>query len=132
MVLATNLVAPRLRGSPTRFYLPLVVSIAFLYFLPADYVLSWPFIAVYSLTVAPLPIFFAGIIFSSSLRESRDPSVAFGSNLLGAMVGGFSKYLAMVSGMNALFLLAIVFYLISSLLVRAGNHRGSTLPSRVD
>ena len=61
--------------------------------------------------VIPLPIFFAGLIFSSTFRESQDPSFAFGSNLLGAMVGGFAEYFGMITGMKALLLLVIGFYL---------------------
>ena len=67
----------------------------------------------FSLVVIPLPIFFAGLIFSSTFRESQDPSFSFGSNLLGAMVGGFVEYLGMITGTKALLLLVLLFYLAS-------------------
>ena len=38
---------------------------------------------------------------------------AFGSNLLGAMVGGFVEYLGMMTGTKALLLVILAFYLLS-------------------
>jgi len=119
MVLLANLVASRLRQFSLILYLPLIASVGYLYFFPTQNVLAWPFLArlIYSLIVIPLPIFFAGLIFSSTFRESEDPSFSFGSNLLGAMVGGFVEYLGMITGMKSLLLVVLVFYL-ASLLVR--------------
>ena len=115
MVLLANLVASRINFTSAGLYIPLIASIAFLYFFPAQRVLSWPFLMrlLFSLVVIPLPIFFAGLIFSSTFRESRDPGFSFGSNLLGAMVGGFAEYLGMITGTNALLLLVLLFYLAS-------------------
>jgi SAM-dependent methyltransferase len=119
MVLLANLVASRSSGSSLIFYYPLVASIAFLYIFPAQTVLGWSFLTrlMFSLVIIPLPIFFAGLIFSMTFRETGDPSLSFGSNLLGAMVGGFAEYLGMVTGTRALLLIVIVFYL-ASLMVR--------------
>ncbi len=119
MVLLANLVASRLRGFSFYLYLPLVASVGFLYFFPSQNVLAWSFLGrlIYSLLVIPLPIFFAGLIFSSTFRQSEDPSFSFGSNMLGAMVGGFVEYLGMITGMKALLLVVVVFYL-ASLFVR--------------
>jgi hypothetical protein len=61
----------------------------------------------------PLPIFFAGLIFSLSFRTSEDPSFAFGSNLIGTMVGGFVEYLGMITGTKTLLLIVLVLYLAS-------------------
>ena len=115
MVLAANFVASRLRGITPWFYLPLVSSVCLLYFLPASSVLSWPFYArlAYCLMLIPLPIFFAGLIFSLGFRIHDDPSFAFGSNLLGAMVGGFIEYAGMITGTRALLLMILTFYLMS-------------------
>lgn len=118
MVLLANLVASKSTGSLI-FYCPLIASIAFLYIFPAQTVLGWSFLyrLMYSLVIIPLPIFFAGLIFSTTFRETGDPSLSFGSNLLGAMVGGFAEYLGMVTGTRTLLLIVIVFYL-ASLMVR--------------
>ena len=128
MVLLANLLASKLKGFSLFLYLPLVASVGFLYFFPIQVVLEWTFAArlLYSLTVIPLPIFFAGFIFSTTLRESPDPSYSFGSNLLGAMVGGFLEYLGMIIGTKALLLVVLVFYLMS-LFVRLRN--GQVLPA---
>lgn len=119
MVLLANLAASRLRQFSLILYLPLIASVGFLYFFPDQTVLAWPFLLrlLYSLIVIPLPIFFAGLIFSLTFRESQDPSFSFGSNLLGAMVGGFVEYLGMMTGMRALLLVVLLFYL-ASLLIR--------------
>ncbi len=119
MVFLANLVASRLTRSTLTLYLPLIASVGFLYFFSLQAVSGWSFPSrlIFSLTVIPLPIFFAGLIFSSTFRESKDPSFSFGSNLLGAMVGGFAEYLGMITGMKALLLLVMLFYL-ASLLVR--------------
>jgi hypothetical protein len=74
----------------------------------------------------PLPIFFAGLIFSLSLEASPDPSFAFGSNLLGAMVGGFVEYIGMIAGTNALLLVVLMLYL-ASLLAKSRAGRGREL-----
>jgi len=126
MVLLANLVASKLKIYTPWLYLPLLASIGFLYFLPGSAVLIWPSYArlVYCLVLIPLPIFFAGLIFSLSLRTSAVPSFALGSNLLGAMVGGFVEYLGMATGTKALLLIVLAFYL-ASLLTRPRAVLGS-------
>ena len=111
------------------FYLPLIASIAFLYFFPTEEVLAWGYKStlLFSLVVIPLPVFFAGLIFSCTFRESPNPSFSFGSNLVGAMVGGFLEYLGMITGTKALLLLVLAFYLLSFL----AKFRGINAPTRV-
>jgi hypothetical protein len=115
MVLLANLIATRMSRASALLYLPLIASIVFLYAFPTQLVLYWPFLLrlIFSLVIIPLPIFFAGLIFSSTFRECRDPSFSFGSNLLGAMVGGFAEYVAMITGTQALLLIVLLFYLAS-------------------
>ena len=60
-----------------------------------------------------VPIFFAGVIFSSELRTRGDASAALGSNLCGAVVGGLLENLSMMIGLKAIGLLALVIYLVS-------------------
>jgi hypothetical protein len=115
MVLLANLFAARFKTFSLLLYLPLIASVCFLYFFPHSAVLAWSSYAkfLYSLLVIPLPIFFGGLIFSLSFRISDDPSFAFGSNLLGAMVGGFVEYLGMITGTRTLLLIVVLFYLAS-------------------
>ncbi len=117
MALLANFVAAKLDRFHPVFYLPLVASVIFLYFFSDSIVLSAsPFVRLaYSLVVIPLPILFAGFIFSLTFRYTRDASFSFGSNLLGAMVGGFAEYLGMITGMKTLLLLVLLFYACSCL-----------------
>jgi hypothetical protein len=66
----------------------------------------------------PLPVFFAGLIFSTTFRESKDASACFGANLIGATIGGFLEYLGMAIGFNAVSILVIIAYLLSMLAMR--------------
>ena len=80
--------------------MPLVAALLVLYFTPRDAILAQAFglRLAWSLLVVPLPIFFAGLIFSTTFRLSPDPSASLGTNLIGATVGGFAEYLGMALG----------------------------------
>jgi hypothetical protein len=65
-----------------------------------------------------VPIFFAGIIFGALFRDSTQPDVDFGSNIAGAILGGFAESLSLLFGFNYLLALALVFYLLSGALRR--------------
>ena len=69
-----------------------------------------------SCAVVFLPVFFAGVIFATSFRASRQPDVDFGSNIGGIILGGLTEYLSLVLGFNHLLWVAIGFYLLSALL----------------
>jgi hypothetical protein len=65
-----------------------------------------------------LPVAFAGVIVSTRLSQSRNPSAALGSNLLGSVIGGCLEYLSMMVGLRALVLLALALYLAALLVAR--------------
>lgn len=71
-----------------------------------------------SCAVVFAPIFFAGIIFSTSFRASRNPDIDFGSNVAGAVLGGLCENFSLVLGFNYLLVLALAFYVISAVLRR--------------
>ncbi|MBB2910205.1 SAM-dependent methyltransferase [Streptosporangium becharense] len=73
--------------------------------------LPLPVRAVVAVVVAFLPIFAANVVFAKRFAGSADGTVAFGANLLGAMVGGCLEYLALVVGYQALLVVAGVVYL---------------------
>jgi hypothetical protein len=81
----------------------------------------------WTMLVVPLPVFFAGLIFSTTFREAAVPSAAIGANLIGAMVGGFCEYLAMAVGSHRLALLVIAAYLGSLLTMRLAHQRSLAL-----
>ena len=61
--------------------------------------------------VNALPVGFAGVIVSTLLARSPNPTASLGSNLLGSVVGGCLEYLSMLTGLRALALLALAIYL---------------------
>ena len=59
------------------------------------------------------PMFFAGVIFAKSFRDSAYPDMAFGSNIAGAVLGGLSESFSMLLGFQYMLVLAMAFYLLS-------------------
>ena len=59
------------------------------------------------------PVFFAGLIFISSFKECGFRAEAFGSNLLGSLVGGLLESMSYAVGIKALVIVAAALYLIS-------------------
>jgi len=124
MVIGANLVAQKLEGFSIWMYAPLFAVLAILVIVPREHILEYAFAGrlLWTLFVVPLPIFFAGIIFSTTFRHTPSPSAAFGANLIGAMIGGFCEYLSMAIGSHQLSILIIVAYL-GSMLVLATSGR---------
>jgi hypothetical protein len=96
-------------------YAPLLASLVVLWIVPREWVLSLSFAArvAWAILVVPLPIFFAGLIFSTTFRDSDRPAAVFGANLIGATLGGFLEYLGMAIGTGALSTIIIAAYLAS-------------------
>jgi SAM-dependent methyltransferase len=65
--------------------------------------------------IITLPLFFAGLAFSTELRRSQSIAVALSSNLLGAMLGGCLEYNAMYFGYRSLYVLALAIYALAML-----------------
>jgi SAM-dependent methyltransferase len=64
-----------------------------------------------SCVVLTVPLFFAGIIFSSLIGDTKiNISTAFAYNLMGALFGGVMEYNSMYFGFAFLYLLAMGFY----------------------
>jgi spermidine synthase len=89
-----------------------------------------------SCVVLTIPLFFAGIIFSSLIGEARiNISTAFAYNLMGALFGGVMEYNSMYFGFAFLYLLAFGFYALAWIFsrksmspIRAGNTVGAASP----
>jgi spermidine synthase len=56
------------------------------------------------------PIICAGLLFGSAIKHSTSLPRDYGTNLLGAMVGGVGEYLSLLTGYNALLLLIALCY----------------------
>jgi spermidine synthase len=114
MALAANLFVLRwnLIGLQTAYIL-LLASIGFNFFFPIDELigLSYGVRALFSMVLLSLPLFFAGLIFSISLKQANDTSRPLASNLSGAVAGGALEYTSLIWGVKNLYLVAAVLYL---------------------
>jgi SAM-dependent methyltransferase len=100
-------------GIPRKIcYIGLFSALAIGYFITPHFLLDFPYLIRVLLSAIwfGMPIFFASLIFSYSFKDVRDTATAFGTNLLGIVVGGVLEYTSMIFGLNSLYLLAIVLY----------------------
>ena len=120
-VLAAIELARRWRLPPPRvMYAALLASLAVAWIVsPAALLDLAPlprFIA--SVALAFAPVFVANLIFAQRFRAVGASTVAFGANLLGAMLGGVLEYLAIVTGYRTLLLLVALLYAAAFLIGR--------------
>ncbi len=115
-VLAANTVAMRWPRPPVRLLYAGVVALLIVGWAldpgqlrAAPFALRLPLAALFFFS----PIALAGVVFSTRFRASTRPNLLFGSNLLGAMVGGALEYLGMALGLEALYLIGAVLYLLA-------------------
>ena len=88
------------------------------------------FVAAIALAFAP--VFLANLIFAQRFRDVGASTVAFGANLLGAMLGGVLEYGAIIVGYrNLLFLVALLYAWRSSRggTIWVSSHRGPATPA---
>jgi len=116
LILLANLFVSFFKARNSRLvYSLLIISCLIVYAVPLswfNFLGYWEKAFVVSV-VLNLPIFFGGIIFIESFRRTPSKDLAFGSNLLGAVVGGILESVSFVIGINALLLLVVVFYALS-------------------
>ena len=116
MILLSNLYVLRLKPARmTPYYLCLFLGLVLNCLIPLDWFLDdhawWRLVKSSALMFAP--IFFAGVIFASSFRDSRNPDLDFGANIAGVVLGGALEYLSLVFGFGYLPLVAMVLYALS-------------------
>jgi len=61
--------------------------------------------------ITAVPVFFSGMVFSRSLRESQNANQALGVNLIGALFGGALESTVMIGGTGILGPIAIFLYI---------------------
>jgi hypothetical protein len=113
VVLAAILVARRLRaGNAFVLYGLLLVSLVVAWVTPPASLLDLDpvprFLA--AVAVAFTPIFLANLVFAERFKGVGASTVAFGANLLGAMVGGLVEYAALITGYRTLLIVTGVLY----------------------
>jgi spermidine synthase len=109
------------RRNPRRlgpYYLGLLAALALNLVVPMTSFLALPgaIKVVLSCLVVFVPVFFAGVVFAASFRDSAQPDLAFGSNIGGAILGGLSENLSLVVGFNNLLIIAMAYYVLSAVL----------------
>ena len=121
LILLANLFAYYFKTKNIKpFYYILWVFLAVMYVVPisslnlSNYYLKASLISVF----LNMPVFFAGVIFINSFKNCRRKDMALGSNLLGASLGGLMESLSFVTGIRALVLLVLFFYVLSYLFLR--------------
>jgi hypothetical protein len=102
---------------PLLLYAALLASLAAAWLIPQQALLDLSvaprFLA--GVTVAFLPVFFANLIFAVRFKAVGSSTLAFGANLLGAMLGGALEYLSLVVGFNALLVVVAALYALALL-----------------
>ena len=131
-VLAAIEITRRFRTPPLRImYFVLFGGLALAWLVPTSWVLSLPvpMRLVVAIVLAFLPIMAANIIFAKRFESSAHPVTAFGTNLLGAMIGGCLEYAALATGYRWLLVICVCLYLAAYLIMPRGSHLGTELES---
>jgi hypothetical protein len=94
-------------------YLVLLATVALAWAIPPESLLGLGavprFVAATGLGFAP--VFVANLVFAERFRDVGASAIAFGTNLLGAIVGGVLEYAALVTGYRALLVVVAALYL---------------------
>ena len=117
-VLLANLFVLKVKISNLKFYyMYLFIAFAVNYFFQIRLILSYGLIVKFIAAgiLIGLPIFFSGVIFVTKFKSTSQRSIAMGSNLIGAMLGGVMEYSSMITGFKNLTFLIVVFYIASML-----------------
>lgn len=112
----------------------LFLTIAIAYLTPTRWLLgipNWALRGTVAVAIFLGPVYFASLIFAKLIRNEPELSSAYGSNLLGAVVGGACEYFSLVVGFRALLLVTFALYLVVFLLVRSSGRTARLTPSRV-
>ena len=123
-ILLSNLVISLFPSLPRQVaYAGLFVTMAVSYLVPANRLFFESALIRGAVATALYcsPVFFAGLIFIISFRQIGFRAEAFGSNLLGSLVGGLLESLSYLIGIKALVIAAALLYFLS--LVTMGRVR---------
>ena len=112
-VLAAIETARRFRlPRPVLLYVGLLAALVLAWVIPPASLLSLPVVPRFlaGVALAFAPIYLANLVFAQRFAKTGSSTVAFGANLLGAMVGGALEYLALVSGYRSLLIVVALLY----------------------
>ena len=93
----------------------LFVSLAISYMIPADNLLTLePGVRfIVAVLLAFTPVLTANVVFAQRFKDVSSSSLAFGANLLGAILGGLLEYSSLLFGYRTLILIVIGLYVLS-------------------
>jgi hypothetical protein len=93
-------------------YTPLFASVALSWAVPPAAFLGLSFFprVLAAVTLGFAPVFIGNLVFADRFRDVGSSTIAFGTNLLGAIVGGVLEYGALVVGYRALLLAVAALY----------------------
>lgn len=120
LVLLANLTASRYRVPLTLCIALLALGLLLAAMLPADSLLAldpWARAAA-AVVVYLSPVYFGGLIFAGLVERETRLYEAYGSNILGAVIGGTAEYLSLLFGFRFLLAIALACYLGVFLLLR--------------
>jgi hypothetical protein len=120
MALLANWVITRFPNIPIYPVYVLLISVSLgLYFVDLARFGFLPYLtkAVVIGVLTSLPMFFSGIIFTSSFASTPNKSNALGANLIGALFGALLQSVTFITGIKALLLIVAAFYLLSLLTI---------------
>jgi SAM-dependent methyltransferase len=123
MALVANMIVARMTISRRASYILLVIAIAGSSIIPYDRFTSSPTAAVVAGLLIASPVFFSGLIFSSSFRDVASPSGTLGVNMLGAVLGGLLENLTMIGGTTVISILALLIYVGSAITLYKAEER---------
>ncbi|MEA2557304.1 MAG: hypothetical protein QOG88_842 [Actinomycetota bacterium] len=103
-------------------YVPLFASIAVAWLMPLGSLLDLSPILRFAAAVVIgfTPVFMGNLIFANRFKDVGSSTIAFGTNLLGAIVGGLLEYGALVVGYRALLIAVAALYALA--LVTGRSH----------
>jgi SAM-dependent methyltransferase len=120
LVLLGNLTAARFRVPVGACVAALALLILTAALVPADLLLGlgpWPR-GLVAVLIFLGPVYFGALVFARLIERETRLYEAYGSNVLGAVVGGSAEYLSLVLGYHFLLALALLCYLAVFLLLR--------------
>lgn len=98
-------------------YAGLLVSLLILYAVPMGSLaaLAFPLKLAGAAVVLGLPFLFSGLVFAKAYDAVKEPEIALGVNIFGAVIGALLENLAVVVGINGVTLVAVCVYALSYL-----------------
>ncbi|HVD71656.1 MAG TPA: spermidine synthase, partial [Actinomycetota bacterium] len=121
---------------PSLLYAPLFVSLAIAWAVPIHALLDLAPAARLATAVVLgfTPVFLGNLIFANRFKDVGSSTIAFGTNLLGAIVGGVLEYGALVVGYRSLVIGVAALYALALVTGRThlGNRADAGEPSALD